>query len=196
MKTGIFSVFLGLTIALGASTVHAAMITLGFEPAVQVVPLSQPVAVDVVISGLEDRTAPSVRAFGLDVSFDQTILDPIDVVFGPFLGDRDLVEALTSVAFLPGVVDFAELSLLLPSDLDALQPDTFTLATLSFDTSGLGTSPLIFTQVNVFEAFADSLEVDPGSGAVSVVPEPGTLLLFGSGLAGLGLSARRRYQQR
>ncbi len=155
--------------------------------------MGQPVTVDVVISGLGAGAPPSVGAFDFDVSFNPGILSPTGVSFGPFLGNPDLFEALTSFALTPVLVDFAEVSLLLPAELDALQQATFTLATLSFDTLALGTSPLTFSQVVVADAFGGKLIPSVGGGSVNViVSEPNALLLLGAAIAGMMLIGRKR----
>ncbi len=84
------------------------------------------------------------------------------------------------------------MSLLLPAELDALQPASFALATLSFDTLAGGTSPLTFSQVVLADAFGATLTGSSvGSGSINVVvPEPGTLLLLGAAMA--GFLVRRR----
>ena len=171
----------------------AEAIILDFVPASQTVVGGQSVAVDIVISGL--ARPPSVGAFDLDVSFDPSILTPVDVVFGPFLGDPLLFEAITGFSFPPGIVDLAEVSLLLPTDLDSLQPGSFSLATLFFTASGEGISPLVFSEVIVDDAFGDKLEVVAGTGSVEVVPEPSTALLLGTALAALGACQWRRRRQ-
>jgi hypothetical protein len=167
-------------------------ITVDFVPATPTVGVGQSVAVDIVISGLTAGQPPSVGAFDLDVSFAPNILVPTGVSFGPFLGDPALLEALTSVSVSPGLVDFAEVSLLLPAELDALQPASFALATLSFDTLAGGTSPLTFSQIVLADAFGGTLTASVGGGSINVVvPEPGTLLLLGAAMAGLMFVRRR-----
>jgi hypothetical protein len=175
----------------------ALAISLDFVPAAQTVLPGQLVTVDIVISGLGAGGTPSVGAFDLDVSFDATILSPLDVTFGPFLGDPSFFEALTSFTFSPGVVDFAEVSLLSVAALDARQSASFILATLSFDTLAMGMSPLTFSQIIVDDAFGQKLDIDEGSGKVNVVPEPGTLALLSTGVLDLlGYGWRRKFPHR
>ena len=51
----------------------------------------------------------------------------------------------------------------------------------------------IFDETNSFYAMSDVLTIPtPAGGAGSAVPEPGTILLFGVGLAGLGYMRRKR----
>lgn len=140
--------------------------SLRIVPTAQSAQVGQSVGVDVVI---DDLGGDTIGAFDLDVNFDPTIVSPTNIIFGTFLGDMNLLEALTSFGFLPGIVDVAEVSLLSPLELEALQPASFTLATVLFTTVGVGTSPLRFPQVILDDAFAQPLSVaavDTGSVAV------------------------------
>lgn len=74
------------------------------------------------------------------------------------------------------------------------------LATLAFDATGLGLSPILFSfdgGGNVFSILGDGTTVIPatpiiGDNYVNVVPEPTTALLVGLGLVGLGVAGRNR----
>jgi hypothetical protein len=171
---------------------HADAISIDFVPASQTGFANRPVAVDVVISGLGSGAPPSLGAFDLDVAFDASVLTPIGIEFGPLLGNPGLSEALTGFLFSPGVVNVAEVSLLAPSVLDALQPTSFVLASVSFMARSEGTSQLIFVQHILSDAFGRDLPATVGTGKVEVVPEPMSFVLVAIGAGVFCLSPRRR----
>ena len=168
----------------GMSTAWGAMLFL--SPVSQTVFPGDPVLVNVRISGLGDGVDPSVGGFDFDVTYDTSILMATGVSFGPHLGDGiDSIQSFDVLTF-PGLVDLAETSFLF--DLSA-QPANFTLATLAFETAGVGTSNLIFTQTLVSDAFGFDLALtNIGNATVTVmnpIPVPSAMLLFGTGLLGL-----------
>jgi hypothetical protein len=184
----------GLLFCSLAGTAQA--IVIQFVPAAQTVSLGATVEVDVVISDLAGGAAPSLGAFDLDVTFDPGILAPTAVTFGPFLGDPSLMEAVTGFTFFLGLWDLFETSFLSGLELDALQPDPFLLATLSFEAVGLGTSSLLFSEVILGDAFGDPLTAASSTGSVTVtggsVPAPGTAWLLAPGLLFLLWKRSRR----
>ena len=187
-KRTVATMAMALGVALHASVAFAAPI-LSIAPPTIVVGLGTPVDVALKISGLGDLMAPSLSEFDVNVSFDLAILSFVTATYGdPIVGDQlDLFGFGSDIVTTPGVgaVNLFELSLDLPTDLDTLQAGNFTLATLTFDTIGLGESPLGLTATTLADAFGFPLAASIQNGTVSVVPEPATLLLIGSGLAGI-----------
>lgn len=179
------SVLLGFCMAVSVRSAVAVSIQLA--PASPTIVAGETVSIDVSIAEVIPGGPPSVGAFDLDVTFDSAMLTPTGITFGPFLGDTSLFEALTDVRLLVGVVNLAEVSLLSPAQLDALQPDIFTLATLSFTALASGTTTLAFSDITVDDAFGNLL-------IGTKVSEPSALLLLCSGLAGLLGVARWRRQ--
>jgi hypothetical protein len=197
MKINRLSMLVGVLAFLATTPVTA--VTLRLVPGMTTVDLGDPLSIDIVVSELGAGNAPSVGDFDFDITYDDTILLATGVDFGLLLGDPGLFEADAGFDLsISGVVDLFEVSFLSTTELDTLQPSSFTLATLSFNTVGLGTSALNFTQINLDDAFAQSLNpVMLGSSvtvvsSVSAIPIPPTLWLFGASLISfIGFSNRK-----
>ncbi len=182
-------------------------ITLSFNPIAQNIAAGSPVDVALVISGLGDGIAPSLSTFDVDVSFDPGILDFSAVTFSPLLGDLAFGEAVTSFdGSVPGVVNLFELSLLegdsvtcifcIPPFLDDLQPASFILATITFDSLSAGTSTLGIKLNALADAFGEPLTAEASDANITVngssVPESTALMLLGAGLMVFRITRQRR----
>ncbi len=169
-------------------------LSLTIEPPTQTAPLAAIVSVDLVIGGLTAGGPSSLGTFDLDIGFDESVLTFQGVTFGGFLGTPGVQTTNGSGLSASGVVDAFEVSLLAPAGLNALQPASFTLATLSFTGVALGTSPLTLTQALVGDAFGTQLLVTASNASITIVPEPATILLTAVGLvvlARIRTTARR-----
>lgn len=184
-------IFLGALLA-RAPIAHSALIE--FQPESSSAATGESVSLDLLVSDLGDFGPDSLGAFDIFVDFDPSVLAFSSYNLGGLLGDIDLAEAIdASTGAAGGVVNVAEVSLLDPTDLDALQPGQFAVATLNFDVLDLAVGAV--TQLSVLsgatlaDAFGEKIDVY-GLGSASItgvqssVPEPGTLLLLFASLCG------------
>lgn len=167
---------------------HAALLSL--QPDTGIASNGDTVSFELFVSGLGNFGPDSLGGFDLSVSYDASVLSFADYSLGHFLGDLGGFTALdVSGGDSGGAVNLAEISLLLPASLDALQPDTFLLASLSFDVVNLApgttTSLDIVGGAVLSDAAGAALPASTGRGAtIGAAPLPGTLLLILGGLLG------------
>jgi hypothetical protein len=178
-------------------TTPALAITLSLEPANQTIPFESSAVLDLNISGLTTGGPDSLGAFALDITYDDTILAFDSVSFGSCLGDISLFEADTYFDdSTPGLIYLDEVSFLFDWELDMLQPDSFTLATLTFTGIGLGSSAVEMENVVLSDAYGFVLpDLTLNNASVAPVPEPATMILLGAGLVGLGVFGRKKFRK-
>ena len=186
----ITSLLLTLGLLLFITTSVQALIILDFTPTPQTAILGDTVDVDLFISDLANFATPSLGAFDVDISFDPGVLSFSSLVFGNQLDLFGLGSFTGFDGSTPGLVDLFEISLDSATDLDTLQAGSFTLATLTFDTIGLGTSSLWISSYILSDSlFPPNALVDAttsiGSVTVNPVPEPTTLFLLVTGMGTL-----------
>lgn len=167
---------------------HAALLSL--QPDTLLASNGDTISFEVIVSGLGDFSPDSLGAFDFSISYDASVLSFADYSLGHFLGDLGGFTALdVSGGDLGGTVNLAEISLLLPASLDALQPDSFLLASLSFDVLNLAagaTSSLDFVDGAILsDAAGTALPASTsGPATIGAIPLPGTLLLILGALLG------------
>jgi len=179
---------LALSLGMGVSAVAG---TISISPNIGVV--NGTGSVDVIVSNLADI----LTLYDLTLTYDPTLVQVSNVNFGGFLGGP--ADSLQESTPISGSLNLFELSFLDDPALTTLQPNSFRLATVTFQALSFGTSPLSITVNDLFgagglalptQSVSDGqLEVSVGTG---VVPEPGTWLLMVSGLGVAGVLRRRR----
>lgn len=189
-KLKLLCLTLVMVTATALQTESALALSLDFAPASTTVSIGDSLDVDIILSGLTAENE-IVSAFDLDVSYDSTLLTADFVTFGMDLGDPLWFEALTDYdTSTAGIVDLAELSFLSDSELDFLQGDSVTLATLTFSAIGTGDAAFSFLWGDFDDIKGFNAEIIYPDSAP--VPEPATMLLFGTGIAGIASSRFRR----
>lgn len=160
------------------------------------------VFVEARASGLVAPGAPSITAFELDLSFDDTRLDFVGLTFNA-LGMTTCTlatytpacDALVDFSASTGLVTFAATSLLDPAFINANQPAAGALATLQFLATGAGTASFSYTGVDVSGTITGVTEgplsaTTSGLDVLIVIPEPGTASLILLGLLALRRAPR------
>jgi hypothetical protein len=169
----------------------ASAVGISLDPAQSTLSLGESVDVDLIVSGLGDMTAPSLGIFDIDVAYDPGVLQLNFVSFGSELSV--LFPSIQIATPSIGSVNLFELSLDAAVDLDANQPGSFTIATLTFELVAFGSSAITPTVTTLGDGFALPLPVDSVRGAtVSAIPEPSAAVLWAAGLLVLRGRLRRR----
>jgi hypothetical protein len=188
MRTGWFALLAAAVMSVG---VHAQGLSVK-APGVPVL-VGVEASIDVMATGVVDGGAPSIGVFDFDLVFDPALLEIVSVQFGSGLDVLGL-GAIDSVLTGTGTVNLLQLSLDTVEDLHALQPDEFSLATVTFLTLAAGTSALEVTVNAVGDAFGEPIPITVTNGEIAIVavPEPASVVLMAGGLALVGGAIGRR----
>ena len=182
-----------LPLLLAGGTAEAS-INLGFNTLSQ---SANALEIAVVVSGLNEASAPSLSTYDLDIQFDSAHLTFAGAAFGdPLLGSQLDVfnfgaNVIAADVTSPGVLNLFELSLDTPEDLNQLQADSFTLATLSFAIVNAGSSQLTIAIHALGDADGNALAASTAPATIAAVPLPSALWLMSGGLAIVVRKARQ-----
>jgi hypothetical protein len=186
-----FSSLLTGLAALGLASQAAAQINVSFQPTPEIINAGDPASLDLVISGLGNLSSPSLGAFDFDLSYNAAVLSAVSLSFGSFLDLGILGSIQFSDLSTPGLIHLDEISLETFGDLNDAQPDSFTLATLGFDSLAPGISTIDFVFASLADETGTSITAfTTTSGLIDILgppPPPGVpdagstmpLLLFG-----------------
>jgi hypothetical protein len=167
MKSLFFGIFLSMGALIASSGTAAAQeLTIGSET----ISSSGVATVDLDISGLNPGTT-ALGTFDVNVGFNASIVNFASASYGdPILGDQLNFTGLALQSTTPGAdtAELFELSLDPSSTLLASQPSSFTLATLTFDAVGTGTSTLALSVNALGDENGNSLPATLQNGAVTV----------------------------
>jgi len=189
---------LAAAVVLSAGLVPAAdALTVSVVPQASAVNSGDTVSVDVVVD-LQGDNALSLGSYDLDLSFDSSVLSFGSLSFGTGLSVTGVPSFVQEYHLGTGTLNALEASWETTADLIALQPDAFTLFTITFNAAQVGTS-LLSLSVNSLgnAAGTESLAAAVlGAPSISVtgapaVPLPAAVWLLLSGLGvvrGLGRS--------
>ncbi len=168
--------FMLTTIAFLVLAVSAQAATLSLSIDSATVSTDDVITLDLVISGLDGTTI--LGGFDIDVAFDSGVLAFGDYTLSDWLGSIDDFEAddYSEGEYVDGLVNLCVISYLSASELLASQPDSFTLATLSFTAIDNGTA---------------AFSIDHQDLSVEAVPVPSAIVLLGLGMLGLAGLARK-----
>ncbi|MDP2008036.1 MAG: cohesin domain-containing protein [Rubrivivax sp.] len=184
-KQGLAALALATLAAAASAQTTEPVLTLVATPSPGVV--GSPVLVEVALTGIAD-----LYAYQFSLAFDPTLLQAVSVAEGAFL------PVAGSTYFSAGSINntAGSINFTIGSLLGALPGvnGSGVLANIGFNVTQAGTSALVFSDVLLLDSNLLDLtvQVQNGSLVTTAVPEPGTWLMFGLGLAGVAGLARRR----
>lgn len=178
--------------ACGGGATAAPLLSIDADPAapgvqsVRRVLLGSSIGVDIVVSGI-DALQP-LQAFEFDLAFDGSVLTALQATPGDFL--------LPPIFVGRNAIGLASVGLTLASFGVGGALGGGVLAHVEFMAAAEGTGFVGLQNVLLSAPFGDAIGgVTLAGGTVTVVPEPGSLLLLGLGIAGLNAGCRPRRER-
>ncbi len=183
-KQGLAAATLGALAAAASAQTAGSVLSLVATPTPAVV--GSPVNVEVALTGVLD-----LYAYQFTLAFNPSVLQATSVTEGALLPSGGTTFfAGGTVNNTLGTISFTAASLI--GALPGVNGNGV-LANIGFNVTQVGMSPLVFSDVLLLDSNLLDLTVQVQNGnVVTVVPEPGTWLMFGLGLAGVAGLARRR----
>jgi hypothetical protein len=126
--------------------------------------------IDLNISGLTPGLT-ALGTFDVNIDFNSSVVNFVSATYGdPILGDQLNFNGLALQETTPGVgtTELFQLSLDDPSTLLSSQPASFTIATLTFDAVGTGTSALALSLNALGDQNGNSLNATLQNGSIAV----------------------------
>jgi hypothetical protein len=183
---------------LGMGLVPAAnALTVSVVPQASTVNVGETVSVDVV-ADMEGDSALSLGSYDVELSFGSTVLSFANLVFGTGLSVTGMPSFPQEFSIGAGTVSALESSLETTADLSSLQPNAFTLFTVTFNAAQVGTSALSLVVNSLGNAagtetlFAEVLGSSVTVTGAPAVPLPAGVWLLLSGLSALRFARSRR----
>jgi hypothetical protein len=175
-------------IALTSLTTHADPIVI-VQPSNPVVGVNQSFSLNVSITNVSN-----LFAYQFSLRFDPTVLSANSVGEGSFLSGGG------GTFFIPGAINNAAGTITLTANT-LLGPvsgvsGSGVLATFNFSSLGVGSSQITIFDVTLLDSNLSPIAtgVQGGTVTINAVPEPATVLLFGTGLLGAAAGLRKRYK--
>lgn len=155
-------------------------VTLDLLPETEDISIGESIIIDVQISELGNGVSPSVGGFSLEVNYDPEVLTFNNLTLSDLLNISDPgFQSIDSSS--PGSLLFGNVSLDFTEDLDAAQPDSFSLANIEFIGSEIGTNSPVSLNIieivdenfNEFDPITQNNAIVTVNSATTQVPEKG-----------------------
>ncbi|MDP5029556.1 MAG: hypothetical protein NWQ54_08875 [Paraglaciecola sp.] len=189
-----------LTACLLTSSIANASLMFWLEPSQQTnLNPGDNISMTLMVEGLGNYAPDSLSTFDIDLSFDKSVLEFTSYSFFDFLGEVgfDAFDFSLGLNIDENTLNLYVISILLPEQLDDLQPSMFALAEIFFNvvstTSGESSdlSLTVWDATNTANGLSFDLTDATITDATVTVPAPASLSFFG--LAMIALLTRKKH---